>query len=139
MTRIEQILAAMTSALQAAPAIAGGRVYRAMLSKVAETEPNAIVLVPDSAEMAGGIVLGRLAWKLSVRVECYARGSAPDTAADALMEVVTARLTADRTLGGLADDIAPRGVSWSYEMRDTDLAVIVITYDVEYSTLEVTL
>lgn len=139
MTKIEQILAALTTALQATPAIAGGRVYRAMLAKIAEADTTAIVLVPGNAALQSTIVMGRVAWQLSVSVECYARGDAPDTAADALIEAVNTRLTADRTLGGLTDDITPHSVNWNYEMRDTDLAVVAIGFNVEYSNMEVAL
>lgn len=139
MTKIEQILAALQATLQAAPAIAGGRVYRAMLSKIAEADTSAVVLVPGNAEMQSAVVMGRVAWLMNISIECYARGDAPDVAADVLLEAVNAKMTADRTLGGLTDDITPKSVTWNYEMRDTGLVVVALGFNVEYSNMEVAL
>lgn len=117
-TLIHDATSAVIAALQATPAVAD-QVQRARLRPLAAGQSTMVVVRPVQAdvlddELAGPVV----SWDVLIAVECYARASAstaPDTAVDAVLEAVHARLASDPTLGGAVIALQPKKVSFDID------------------------
>lgn len=89
-----------------------------------------------------GLFGGPTDWTTEVIVECYARdraGVGADAGADALLAAVSARLAADRTLGGLVGDLRPTTLEYDYDAQAEKTACIVIMLSVLHRTSTATL
>ena len=97
----------------------------------------AITIQPISDDPEQTSSLPKLDWSLRIRVTVFHIGStstAPDTAADSVVESMHSLLMADLTLNGNAIDIQPEGVSW--DMIDADQPTVAVNceYLIRYRT-----
>ena len=132
-TRRESILAKIKTTLAGTTGV-GTRIWRSRVQALARQESPAIVIEPinDSAEQ--NTSLPKLDWSLTVRVAVIVRGDVPDQQADATVESLHSKLMADLTLGSLAYDVQPIGVSFDLVEADQPAGVISCDYLVRYRT-----
>lgn len=126
MTIIDTAVAAVVSALQAAPAVSAS-IGRVRLRPVASATSGAVVVRPVDSEVTQAAMLSGhpVTWKTRLGIECYARaaaGQSPDVAVDPLMAAVYARLMQDPTLGGSVIQLQPQGVSFDFDADDQAMA-----------------
>jgi hypothetical protein len=138
-TRVEQITAAVFSLLNAPTALASGNVWRSKLRPVPQADNLAIVVRQGSDNRLGETTINRSLRQLTVTTEVYARGDVPDQLADAVVEDIVERLLADRSLGGLCDDIQPGNRVPEWAARDTDLVVVDLDFIIDYEIVNETL
>ncbi len=128
----EQILAALATSLAATPSI-GANVYRSRAAGALRAETPMVILEPlqDSASEP---TIYYVDWQLITRLTILARGSIPDQVADPVVTAVYARMMADLTVGGLAYDVEPRGVTWQIGDADAESVEIMCDFVVKYRT-----
>ena len=127
-TRREQILTGMATALASVSGV-NGRVYRSRVEPIARNESPAVIIEPVSDQADVPDVVGRINWRLTVRVTVYVRANVPDQAADSIVQSMYSKVMADPTVGGYALDIRP--VSTSFEMVEADVAAGIIASEFE--------
>lgn len=134
MTRRERILAAIVAALAGTTGVST-RIYRSRVEPLSRGEAPAIVVEPlnDSAEQNA---VPKLDWALAVRVSVIVRGIVPDQIADPIVQSMHSKIMADKSLGGYAQDIQPRSVSFDFIESDQPTGVISCDYVVTYRTAE---
>ncbi|HSH98877.1 MAG: hypothetical protein ACAH07_06010 [Methylophilaceae bacterium] len=137
-TKPELIQTAIFNKLSAAPPLAGV-IWRSRLRPIPENKASAIVMRPGTVGEPDLIVLGQYRWVLNLAIEFYGRGDVPDSITDPIIEAAFTRIAADRTLGGICDDILPGRREWDFESRDTDLVVAILELNIEFTTSEATL
>lgn len=132
-TRREQILSRLATTLGAVSGV-NGRVYRSRVEPIARAESPAVIIEPSQDQATIPDAVGRITWKMTVRVTVYVRANVPDQAADSIVQNLYALIMADTTVGGYALDIMPTTIS--FEMIEADVAAGVITneFDVLYQT-----
>lgn len=141
-TQHSMIASAVVAALKAAPAVAGGHVFRGRARPIGVGQPaGAVVRLARSASTESDVMGGRTTWKTLIAVECYGRGTAevPDAGADAVVEAVFDRLATVPTLGGLAMDVAPfegSTLEWDSDDMDTSQAAITAHFVITHQTTE---
>lgn len=131
-TRAEQLTAAVLAALVAPTALASGNVWRSRLRPIAQETTLAIVVRQGPDNRVDETTINRSHRQLTVTTEIYARGDVPDQLADAVIEDIMERLMADRSLGGLCDDIQPGNRVPEWAARDTDLVVVDLDFIIDY-------
>lgn len=140
-TAFTAIQAALLAALQAAPALAGGRISVNRLRPIPAGQDSAIVIRLDQAN-GTEMVLGLVDWQTAFAVECYARaaaGSDASVAVDALLGDTWARLAAlDFTDLGAAIALDPQ-IDWQYDDADTPVVCAVIRIKAQHRTQLATL
>jgi hypothetical protein len=124
-TRRELILADIATRLASAPSI-GAPVYRSRVSPFQRSEAPAVIVEPVQ-DQASQPVIPKLDWMLTVRISVLVRASIPDQSADAIVQAIHTKMTADLTLGGLAYDVQPTSVGW--EFVESDVPTGMVTYD----------
>ena len=136
-TAFAQVIAAMQSSLQQAPAVSPN-VFRARSRVLPEQMTTAVVVRPAQAQREAGVGQGAPAlWLTGVALECYARGtaSAPvDVTLDALLSDAVARLMADPSLGGLVGFIDPQSVDWDFDVDGAQTACATVVFAVRHAT-----
>ena len=132
-TRRESILAKIKTTLASTTGV-GTRIWRSRVQALARQESPAIVIEPISDSAEQNTSLPKLDWSLTVRVAVIVRGDVPDQQADATVESLHSKLMADLTLGSLAYDVQPIGVSFDLVEADQPAGVISCDYLVRYRT-----
>jgi len=132
-TIINQVVTAITAALQSAPAVADS-IGRVNLRPVSQAVAQAVVVRPVQSEVTQAGVLNSMpvSWSTTVAVECYARSSGattPDQSVDALLESVYARLMADPTLSGVVLGLQPQHVSFDFDADGDKTACATIVFN----------
>lgn len=132
-TRREQILTTLATTLSSVAGV-NGRVYRSRVEPIARNESPAVIIEPVSDQPTVPDAIGRMRWRLTVRVMVYVRANVPDQAADSIVESVYSKVMADTTVGGYAQDVYPTAVN--FEMLEADVAAGVITneFEIVYQT-----
>lgn len=138
----EVIVAGVAARLLAAPAIAT-QVLRGRRRPMSEGTAQAIyVYFAGSVPERGAIHGAPVDWTTNVRIESTSRAVGTQTAEQAALALnakAWARLLADQTLGGVAQDIAPGPIDIDEDELDTSLAVVINTLQVVHRTAEHTL
>jgi hypothetical protein len=132
-TRRESILAKIKTTLAGTTGVST-RIWRSRVQALARQESPAIVIEPISDSAEQNTSLPKLDWSLTVRVAVIVRGDVPDQQADATVESLHSKLMADLTLGSLAYDVQPIGVSFDLVEADQPAGVISCDYLVRYRT-----
>lgn len=141
-TQHSLVASALVSVLKAAPAVAGGQVFRGRSRSIGVAQQSgAVVRLIRSASTEAQVMGGRTTWKTLVAIECYGRGTSdvPDAAADAVVEAVFARLATAPTLGGLAMDVEPLEgdtLEWDSDDMDVSQAAITAHFVITHQTTE---
>ncbi len=129
---------AIVAALAQAPAVAP-QVARVRLRPLAANTTTAVVVRPQSAEVATRTMGGPLQWVCRIAVECYAKTTtqtAPDVAVDALIQAAYARLMADATLAGAVKRIEPEGIAYDFDVDGEQTACATLVFNVtQFSTI----
>lgn len=131
-TRAEQIIDEFMDVLTLPTSVASGAVWRSRLRPIPEGTALAVVVRRKPDIRLGDSTMDRQMRQLAVTVEIYARGDEPDSVADPLIESVMSRVMADRSLGGLCDDVEVDSVDTEWAARDTDLVMMDLTFNVRY-------
>lgn len=135
----EQILSRIANTVLPGTVQVGSRIYRSRVEAYSRSEAPAITVSPGedspaNAPRTTGASLGRLDQSLPVLIEIYVRGNVPDQLADPIGVDVHARMMADRTLGGLAQDVQPDGWRPQYEPADATAGWIGHKFLIRYRT-----
>lgn len=135
----EQVLAYIATTVLSGTVQVGSRIYRSRAQAYSRSEAPAITVSPGednpaNAPQTTGASLGRLDQALPVLIEIYVRGDVPDQLADPIGVDVHARMMADRTLGGLAQDVQPDGWRPQYEQADATAGWIGHKFLIRYRT-----
>ena len=130
---------AIVQTLQAAPALASGRIKpgRQRVPMVAGVPEEVRVWLHEGDASPADVVGRRTQWQTQIAVHCMARtadGVDATTRVDALAQAVAARMTANRTLGGLALGSTLRRVTWEGEALDTDVDDTVLVFAISHRT-----
>lgn len=132
-TKRETILAAVRTALTGTTGV-GTNIYRSRVEPMARAEAPALIVEPINDTATIETSLPTLTWRMNVRVTVIVRGAVPDQLADPIIESLHAKLSADLTLGGIAMDIQPIGVTFNLVEADQPTGVIMCDYLVIYRT-----
>ena len=140
-TKFSGIVAALVSALVAAPAVST-QVDRARQRPIQDGQATAVVVrIQASTPERFAILNGPTDWDTEIAIECYARSAtlAPDEAADVLLAAVWAKLSADTTLGGLVMDLQPTGLEYDFAPGADNMACVTLALKVMHRTTNNTL
>ena len=127
---IAQAVAAITAALQSAPAVAAN-VGRTTLRPIAQAAATAVIVRPMGAEAgySGELATGPTTWTATIAIDCYARShgaTAPDESVDALLEATYARIMTDQTLGGAVLAAYPQQISYDFDADGEKTACVTL-------------
>ena len=129
---------AVAALLQAAPALAGGRVFENRDYKLAADAASGVwVFRDDSTPARGPLMVSPIDWTTRVRVVVKARtsgGVSAETAADALATEAYARVMAQPQLGGLASDLEAGQIVWQQDEIETSVAMCELEFFVQHRT-----
>lgn len=125
--------------LQAAPALGGTPVRIGRRRPMPDGVSSQVSVYYDESRPGSGgpSSLTATMWSTRVRVECTARdasGIPAETAADALVSAVFARVMAEQTCGGLAIKIDAAGIAADGDEADTALCAMHALFDVVHRT-----
>lgn len=131
----QQILAAMVTALNTgAPAGVPQATQRRVTPRELSELPKIDVAPAQETKTQTDGALGPFSNRvMNVVVRCWVSGDAPEVAADPIVAWVTTALESNR-LGGLAENIQETASSWVYDVGETVLGVVEITFEVSYLT-----
>ena len=134
-----QILAHIAITVLPGTVHVGNTIYRSRAQAYGRSEAPAISISPGEDNPANaprsiGASLGRLDQVLPVLIEIYVRGNVPDQLADPIGVDVHSRMMADRTIGGLAQDVQPDGWRPEYEQADATAGWIGHKFLIRYRT-----
>lgn len=137
-TKRKQILAALKTLLQNAPAVALN-VEREKARPWDADVAIGINIVPEADPITETGGYSHTDRALMVDFQITARGDQPTDQADATVEALHNRLMSDRTLGGLSIDIQAGDNEMEWDDADLDYCVIHQRYRVMYRTSETNL
>ena len=129
---------AVAALLQAAPALAGGRVFENRDYKLAADAASGVwVFRDDSTPARGPLMVSPIDWTTRVRVVVKARtsgGVSAETAADALATEAYGRVMAQPQLGSLASDLEAGQIVWQQDEIETSVAMCELEFFVQHRT-----
>lgn len=134
----EQIMAKIVTTLAGTTGV-GTHIYRSRVIPLTRDIAPALVARPspdmESVTTLGGAIGGAIADRsLSVDIEVYVRGDAPDTLADPIIDSAHRKLMADKTLGGLCENITETGSQWQAKEADLTAGMLSVSYRIKYLT-----
>ncbi len=136
-TAFATVVGALVSTLAAGPAVSA-QIHRVRLRPMAQAWTTAVVVRPLGVELQDAVGQGvACVWTTSVAIECYARaapGVTADVAVDAVLQAVTTRLLANRSLGGTVGDLALAAVNYDFDTDAEATACVTLTYQVRHAT-----
>lgn len=135
-TKAEQIMAAVFTKLNTPTAVVVGATYRSRMRAIEQSKPRAVNLRRRADTRGEASNIGRHFRQLAISVEVYAKGALPDSGADSTMETIVTRLMADRTLGGLCDDIKIGDVVPDWVDNESDMVVMDMEFLIDYESLD---
>lgn len=130
-TRRESILDAIATAMNG---VAGATAYRSRVEPISRNQSPAVIVEPVSDQADVPDVVGRINWRLTVRVTVYVRANVPDQAADSIIQSLYALILADPSIGGRALDTKPVSVNFEMLEADTPAGVVTSDFEVLYQT-----
>jgi len=139
-SRVEQIMVALVAKLTAPTmtSVPVAQVYRDIDSALASGFPA--IVIEEGNEAAPGIdVVSKAARTLEVRMHVLIKGSAPYSLADAPMIELYDRIFADRTLGGLVQNIIEGDTTRERAMLEKPVAIVTKNLTMQYRTAETSL
>lgn len=132
-TKREQILSQIVTVLQGTANV-GNRIYRSRVEPISRQESPAIVVEPSRDDVEQVTSIPTLDWTLLVRITIIMRDNVPDKKADPIVESLHSKLMADLTLGGVAIDVQPGPVEFTFAEADVPVGLIFCSYFVRYRT-----
>ena len=141
-TRTAQIVGALVAALQASPAVSAN-VFRARTRPIAADASTAVVVRVQSSTINPGVITGApMDFDTQVAIECYVRsrtGTDPDVAADALLSAAYNRVLLDTTLGGLAGNVLPTGLTYDFDADGEQTTCVTLALQITHRSQNLTL
>lgn len=131
LSRREQIIQALAASVASLPGVSG--VYRSRVEAYSRDESPALTIEAGQA-IPTIHAQCKIDWSLDVLVSAYARGTVPDTAADAVLTAAHALLMADRTVGGLAINVVPGPVTTDLERADAASCWMTAAFTITFRT-----
>lgn len=129
---------AIVATLQAAPAVAQGRVFAVIPSPAAASLDHVVVAATLAAPRPGGLAGSPIDWDTQVQIVCESRfgidNESPHVGVTRLAADVFARLFENEALGGASDGLLPGPVSFSYADAERQIAVCTMTLTVMHRT-----
>lgn len=132
-TRREQIMSTLATSLGTITG-AGGRVYRSRVEPISRNQSPAVIIEPVQDQADTPDAVGRINWRMTIRVTVYVRANVPDQAADDLIQQVHAKIMSDERVGGYALGVKPLSTSFEMVEADTPAGVIASEFEVFYQT-----
>jgi hypothetical protein len=132
-TKRESILAAIATALAGTTGVST-RIYRSRTEAFTRAESPALLIEPVQ-DIAQQMTLNNYEWSLLVRVTVIARGDIPDQQADATIQSLHSKISADLTLGGLCQDVQAMTVQYDFLDGDQPMGLIACDYNIKYRTV----
>lgn len=133
----DRIVQAVKAACLVPPALAGGNVFdEALDDDMPEGMAEAIQIGMLDSQVQGN-VYAELEWQTVIRVSCKARrdGYGVDGKPSSILgAAVFARLTADRTLDGLAETVGQPRISADNNLQNTRIGVLHLDFPVRHRT-----
>ena len=131
----EAILAKLKTVLLAAPQTpAATHVYRSRLEALAGDMLPAIIVRPGQHDIPNEDTNGKVNRQFDFELLVLMEGEVPDSLADPTVVSAHAKIMADRTLGGLALDVAEGPTSWRFDQAEKDCVEVSMLYSVRYRT-----
>lgn len=140
-SRVESIMVALLAKLTATPAmtsVAATSIYRDLDSAIAAGFP-ALVLEEGDEDPPGLAIVSRASRSLEFRLHVLIKGSAPYTLADAPLVEAYDRIMADRTLGGLTQEIIEGATTRERAMLEKPVAIVTKNFVARFRTAETSL
>lgn len=131
-SKSERIMAAIEAALAGTTGV-GARIYRDRWEALARNEMPALVIHPETEDPLVIQAFPYMECTLAVSVDVLISGSPLSTLADPTRVSLHAKLMADRSLGGLAFDVIPNGVTWDADSGE--IGVLRCAYKVSFRSL----
>lgn len=131
------IVQAIKAACLATPALAGGYVFDDSLDDDMPAERDETIQIGMLDSQVRTPVFADLEWETVVRVSCKARRDAYGAngkPSSILAAAVFERLTADRTLGGLAETVGQPRMSADNSLQHTRIGVLHLDFPVRHRT-----
>lgn len=137
MSAFTDLTAAIVAALNAAPALAGGNVYRGHAWPMPEDVNEEVFVRTESSVSERTGITGPVDWRTAYRIEIRVRYSPDATSADAavddLLAAAYARLAA-LSLPGVQDIVPGVALAWDYLGGDNNVAAVSFTAEVLHRT-----
>jgi hypothetical protein len=131
MTKTEQIIVAMQTALTAA-----GLTVRDDTEGLYGFENKPCIVLDCGDEYPAASNIGVLDWNLTVLVLIGADGEVPKMAPEPTRAAVHAALYADRTLGGVVMDLTVGPITRGIDEENPACGITQVTYNLKYRTME---
>ena len=134
-----QLRNALMAHLLAHPPIADGRVYASRTRPIAQEEPSAVTVRLLDSEPTHAVTQAS-DWRTVIEIACTARadpsGDDADTAADALLAAVYARLRTftPAALGSPFVDEERTTLAWDHDADDTPITTASLRIAIEHRT-----
>ena len=130
---------AVVAILNAAPAVAGGRIEsRRKRQPMPQNAPEEIRVWLHTSDGKRSDMAGtRYEWDTVIAVHCLARDSAgvdAEARVDAMAQAVTSRLLNSVRLGGLALDVSLGRITWEGEEMDSSTADAILAFSIRHRT-----
>lgn len=136
-TAFATVVGALVSTLAAAPAVSA-QIHRVRLRPMAQAWATAVVVRPLGVDLQTAVGQGvACVWTTAVVIECYARaapGTTADVAVDAVLQAVTTRLLANRSLGGTVGSLDLSAITYDFDTDAEATACATLTYQVRHAT-----
>jgi hypothetical protein len=134
----EQIVAACHASLAGTVGV-GSRIYRSRTEAFSRDESPAITVEHGRSDARiEPVSTCRIDWTFQLIVAVFSRGVhggiSPDQVADPVIQSIHARLMADRTIGGLAQDIIPVSRDPQLVSAEDPVMWTLLTYQIRYRT-----
>ena len=130
-SRTEQVLSAVQTTLAGTDGV-GTRIYRDRWEALARNEMPALVIHPE-AEDQQPTTIPYTQSTLTIAIDVLISGSPLSTLADPARVSLHSKLMADRSLGGLAFDVIPGGVTWDADSGE--IGILRCSYQISFRTL----
>lgn len=131
MTKTEQIIAAMQSALGTA-----GLTVREDTEALYSFEDGPVVVLDAGDEYPEPGSIGCASWNLTVQVHIGADGPVPKMAPETARATAHAALFADRTLGGVVIDLNVGPINRGIDEENPARGITRVAYNLKYRTME---
>ena len=130
-SKTERILAAIQTTLAGTDGV-GARIYRDRWEALARNEMPALVIHPETEDQQLTTIPFTQS-TLTVAIDVLISGSPLSTLADPTRVSLHSKLMADRSLGGLAFDVIPAGVTWDADSGE--IGILRCSYQISFRTL----
>jgi hypothetical protein len=134
MTNRERILRAVVATIQGLPGVQAANIGRTRVDPFNSNRLPGVTIEPGP-EQIDATNLAFIDHKLSVIVKVVVCGDVPDSIADPIIESLEQKMMADQTLGGLAIQVFPKGITPEFIEGDRPIGEFSYEFEINYRTL----